>query len=64
MTDKSSLEYRRADFVKRSPYLYRLSVVTVFRDIYKQYKRIDDHPLGALKYIIQDMASYLSLIHI
>jgi hypothetical protein len=58
MTDKSSLEYRRADFVKRSPYLYRLSVVTVFRDIYKQYKRIDDHPLGALKYIIQDMASY------
>ena len=58
MTEKLPLEYRRADFVKRSPYLYRLSVVTIFRDIYKQYERLDNHPLGALKLVIRDMASY------
>lgn len=58
MTERSSLWDRRAEFVKRSPYFYRLSVVTVFRDIYDQYEKCDNHPLGSLKLIIRDMASY------
>ena len=58
MIERFSASEKRAEFVKRSPYLYRLAIVKVFRDTYAKYKKIEDHPLGSLKCIIQEMSSY------
>ncbi len=58
MRENYSASEKRAEFVKRSPYLYRLAIVKVFRDTYAKYKKSEDHPLGSLKRIIQDMSSY------
>ena len=49
---------KRAALVKRSPYLYRVAVITVFRETYNKYRGVKDHPLGTLKLIIRDMTSY------
>ena len=57
MMDNKTYQQKSAELVKRSPYLYRLAVIKVFRDAYDKFKK-EDHPFGSLKGIIQDMATY------
>ncbi len=60
MRKNNGVQQKSTELVKRSPYLYRLAVITVFRDAYDKFKK-EDHPFGSLKGIIQDMASYCDM---
>ncbi len=57
MQENKTYQQKSAELVKRSPYLYRLAVITVFRNAYDKFKK-EDHPFSSLKAMIQDMASY------
>lgn len=58
MTEVLSPKEKRTALAKRSPYLYRLSVISIFREAYNDNKKQTRHPLGSLKGIVKDMASY------